>query len=102
MPLSASPFASEVIPMAEEVTPQDSPLSRAYSDGNHTVNIDIYEDGDGGWLLEIVDENNNTTVWEDVFDSDAEALQEALDALKEEGVGAFIGPAEESGSWEAP
>ncbi|HEY8569286.1 hypothetical protein [Microbulbifer sp.] len=88
--------------MADDFTPQDSPLSRAYSDGNHTVNIDIYEDGDGGWLLEIVDEHNNTTVWEDAFETDEDALQEALDALKEEGVGAFIGPAESSGGWEAP
>ena len=88
--------------MADDITPQDSSLSRAYSDGNHTVSIDIYGDGEGGWLLEIVDEHNNTTVWEDAFDTDEEALQEALDALKEEGVGAFIGPAEASGSWEAP
>ena len=88
--------------MADDFTPQDSPLSRAYSDGNHTVNIDIYEDGDGGWLLEIVDEHNNTTVWEDAFETDEDALQEALDALKDEGVGAFIGPAESSGGWEAP
>ncbi|MBB5212857.1 hypothetical protein [Microbulbifer hydrolyticus] len=88
--------------MADDVTPQESPLCRAYSDGNHTVSIDIYADDEGGWLLEIVDENNNTTVWEDAFDTDEEALQEALDALKEEGVGAFIGPAEASGSWEAP
>ncbi|WP_105101835.1 hypothetical protein [Microbulbifer pacificus] len=88
--------------MVDDFTPQDSPLCRAYSDGNHTVNIDIYEDGEGGWLLEIVDEHNNSTVWEDAFDTDEEALREALDALKEEGVGAFIGPAESSGSWEAP
>ncbi|MCK7598453.1 hypothetical protein M0G74_14325 [Microbulbifer sp. CAU 1566] len=86
----------------DDFTPKDSPLSRSYGDGNHTVSIDIYEDGEGGWLLEIVDENNNTTVWEDAFDTDEEALQEALDALKEEGVGAFIGPVEASGSWEAP
>ncbi|WP_066962430.1 hypothetical protein [Microbulbifer sp. Q7] len=90
--------------MADDTTPQESPLSRVYSDGDHTVNIDIYADGEGGWLLEIVDEHNNTTVWEDAFDTDEAALQEALDALKEEGVGAFIGPVdtEASGSWEAP
>lgn len=88
--------------MAEDIsTPQDSPLSRSFSNGDVTVSIDIYGDGEGSWLLEIVDANNNTTVWEDVFDTDAEALQEALDALKEEGVGAFIGP-ETSSSWEAP
>ncbi|MFD1215111.1 hypothetical protein [Microbulbifer celer] len=81
---------------------QASPLSRTYSDGDHSLEIDIYADGEGGWLLEIVDEHNNATVWEDVFDTDKEALNEALEALKEEGVGAFVGPAEASGSWEAP
>ncbi|WP_226667914.1 hypothetical protein [Microbulbifer aggregans] len=78
----------------EQTTSKESPLSRTFSDGTHSVDIDIYEDGEGGWLLEIVDENNNTTVWEDVFDTDEEALSEALDALKEEGIGAFIGPVE--------
>jgi len=89
--------------MAEEPVPQSSPLSRTFSDGEHSLEIDIYEDGEGGWLLEIVDEHNNSTVWEDAFESDNDALQEALDALKEEGVGAFIGPADEAGeSWDAP
>lgn len=83
--------------MDEQPVSKDSPLSRTYSDGDHKVDIDIYADAEGGWLLEIVDENNNTTVWEDVFETDEEALQEALDALKEEGIGAFIGPVEASG-----
>ena len=88
--------------MEEQFTTKESPLCRTFSDGDHSVDIDIYEDGEGGWLLEIVDEHNNTTVWEDVFDTDEEALQEALDALKDEGIGAFIGPAETSGGWDAP
>jgi hypothetical protein len=88
--------------MDEEFIPKESALSRSYSDGDDTVNIDIYEDGEGGWLLEIVDANNNSTVWEDSFESDQEALDEALDALKEEGVATFIGPLEETSSWEAP
>lgn len=83
--------------MADPFEPTESSLSQPYSEGDFTVQIDIYEDGDGGWLLEIVDENDNTTVWEDSFATEQEALDEALDALREEGVSAFVGPAEGEG-----
>lgn len=82
--------------MEDDFVPKESALSRAYNDGDFTVQIDIYEDGEGGWLLEIVDEHNNSTVWEDAFPTEQEALDEALDALREEGVEAFVGPVEES------
>ncbi|MCX2834850.1 hypothetical protein [Microbulbifer thermotolerans] len=71
-------------------------MSQTYREGDVTVQIDIYEDGEGGWLLEIVDENNNSTVWEDSFDTEQEALDEALDALREEGIAAFVGPVQEA------
>jgi hypothetical protein len=70
-----------------------SPLSQRYEEDCQVVNIEIYEDGEGGWLLEIVDEDNNSTMWEDSFDSDEEALAEALAAIKQEGINALIGPA---------
>ncbi|MBB3062791.1 MULTISPECIES: hypothetical protein [Microbulbifer] len=82
--------------MEDDFVPKESTLSRSYSDGNLTVQIDIYEDGEGGWLLEIVDEQDNSTVWEDAFETEQEALDEALDALREEGVETFVGPVEES------
>lgn len=79
--------------MANESNPDLSPLSQAYSDAGQTVQIEIYDDGEGGWILEIVDKDNNSTLWEDSFDSDDEALAEALGALEEMGIDAFIGPA---------
>ncbi|WP_444929695.1 hypothetical protein ACJJIF_18170 [Microbulbifer sp. SSSA002] len=86
--------------MGEEFAPKESELSQIYREGEVSVQIDIYEDGEGGWLLEIVDEHNNSTVWEDAFDSEQEALDEALDALREEGIATFIGPVQEAGgSW---
>ncbi|MFC6634691.1 hypothetical protein [Microbulbifer taiwanensis] len=86
--------------MDEQFAPKESELSQAYRDGEVSVHIDIYEDGEGGWLLEIVDENNNSTVWEDSFDTEQEALEEALDALREEGIGTFVGPVQETDeSW---
>ncbi|SEA36474.1 baseplate wedge protein 53 [Microbulbifer marinus] len=86
--------------MNDQFEPTESPLSQAYSEGGVTVQIDIYEDGEGGWLLEIVDENDNSTVWEDSFDTEKEALEEALDALREEGISTFVGPVQETDeSW---
>jgi uncharacterized protein len=70
---------------------KDSPLCTQYTKDGKTVKIDIYEDGEGGWLLEIVDEFNNSTCWEDSFATDQEALDEANEALEEEGIDAFIG-----------
>ena len=70
-----------------------SPLSQRYEEDGQAVSIEICEDGEGGWLLEIVDEDNNSTMWEDSFDSDEDALAEALDAIKQEGIQALIGPA---------
>lgn len=81
--------------MDEEFEPKESKLSQTYREGDVTVQIDIYEDGEGGWLLEIVDENNNSTVWEDSFDTEKEALDEALEALQEEGIETFVGPVQE-------
>ena len=83
----------------EEFVPKESGLSQPYSEGDITVQIDIYEDGEGGWLLEIIDENDNSTVWEDAFESEQEALDEALDALREEGIGTFVGPVEAEQNW---
>lgn len=86
--------------MEDAFEPKESELSQAYSEGDVTVQIDIYEDGEGGWLLEIVDEHNNSTVWEDSFETEQAALDEALEALREEGIATFVGPVEEAGeSW---
>ncbi|AOS97012.1 hypothetical protein AUP74_01577 [Microbulbifer aggregans] len=86
--------------MEEVFVPKESPLSRTYQEGDVTVQIDIYEDGEGAWLLEIVDEDENSTVWEDPFDSEEEALEEALEALRDEGIETFVGPVEEEDeSW---
>jgi len=69
-----------------------SPLSQKISREGKTVQIDIYEDGEGGWLLEVVDEFNNSTLWEDPFDTDDSALKEVLDTIDDEGIAALIGP----------
>lgn len=54
------------------------------------MEIHIYRMPDTGWSLEVVDEHNNSTVWEDLFQTDEEALAVALQELNAEGIGAFI------------
>jgi uncharacterized protein len=55
------------------------------------VEIQIYEDGKGGWLLEIVDEFGNSTVWDESFLTDQAALTEALKTIEREGIASVIG-----------
>lgn len=77
--------------MNDEIEIKKSPLCQAVTVGGKTVQIDIFEDGEGGWLLEVIDEYNNTTGWEDAFDTDKSALSEALDTIEQEGISALIG-----------
>jgi uncharacterized protein len=72
-------------------TPSCSPLAQSVTRDGKTVQIDIYENGEGGWLLEVVDEHWNSVVWDASFASDREALDEALNTIEREGIGALIG-----------
>ena len=60
------------------------------------VKIEVYkaDKKGGGWILEIVDEDWNSTVWDDLFPSSKEALDEGIKAIDEEGIQAFIGESE--------
>lgn len=71
--------------------PLYSPLAQSLTRDGRMVQIEIYEDGKGGWLLEVVDEYGNSTVWDDPFQSDRDALDEALRTIEEEGIESLIG-----------
>jgi predicted YcjX-like family ATPase len=73
--------------------PKKSALSRTFSEAGKTLQIEIYADGKGGWLLELIDAHANSTQWEDAFKTEQEALDEGLAAIREEGIDVFIGPA---------
>jgi uncharacterized protein len=73
--------------------PKHSPLSQSVTREGNTVQIEIYEDGEGGWLLEVVDEYGNSTVWDDPFQSDKDALDEVIRTIDLEGIGSMIGEA---------
>ena len=68
-----------------------SDLQTSITEDGQTIDINIYRLPESDWVLEIVDELNNSTVWDDAFASDEAALAEALDAIRSEGIGAFVG-----------
>lgn len=78
--------------MTEKIDVEMSPLCQDIERDGKTVRVDIYKDTEGGWLLEVVDEFNNSTVWDDPFNSDQAALDEALDTIEKEGIACLIGP----------
>ena len=59
-------------------------------DGN-TVRVEIYSSGKNDWILEVVDKESNSTVWDDPFPTDDEAFQEFERTLEEEGIKSMIG-----------
>lgn len=70
-----------------------SPLSQELSSGNQAVRAEIYKlEGGHRWCLEVVDEYNNSTVWDDTFETDSDALNEAKRIIRDDGICALIGP----------
>ncbi len=63
-----------------------SPLARMLSGEGHTLHIDIYRDAtDPNWTLEIEDETGTSTVFDERFATDQEALVTALAEIEAEG-----------------
>lgn len=68
-----------------------SPLCRRITRGGQKVRVEIYEGDPGKWILEVVDPFNNSTVWNDQFDTDQQALDEVMRTIAEEGFSSLIG-----------
>jgi hypothetical protein len=67
----------------------DSPLSRIVEEDGISVDVRIYRLEDTDWSLEIVANDGNSTVWNDLFPSDEDALAEALESIGEDGIRGF-------------
>ena len=68
-----------------------STLSRRIEGDGTFIDVEIYRiEGEEGWILEVVDEDDAATIYEDRFDSDQAALQEVLDAIAEYGVRVYL------------
>jgi len=77
--------------MEDEFDLEESPLSQELSVAGKTVDVQIYRGGGSDWILEVVDEFRNSTVWDDQFPSDQEALNEVKATIEKEGIESLIG-----------
>lgn len=85
--------------MSNEPELEISPLSQPISSGGKTINVEIYRlVGETAWTLEVVDEFNNSTVWDELFKTDSAALTEAKKTILAEGVKTLIGPEDGKGN----
>ena len=69
-----------------------SPLCEKVTQDGLTVRVQIYrlKTGNNGWSLEVVDHENASTVWDDLFATDHEALAEFSRTLEDEGIQSFL------------
>ena len=88
--------------MNDEPKLETSQLSQEISSGGRTVSVQIYRlEGEASWMLEIEDEYNNSTVWDDTFETETAALTEAKKTILAEGVNSLVGPEDgkSDGDW---
>jgi len=87
--------------MSEDPKLEVSPLTQHLSSGGRNVSVEIYRlEGETSWTLEVVDEFNNSTVWDTTFETDSAALTEAKKTILSEGIRSLIGPKDGKGNGE--
>lgn len=89
--LDFDPERARHVPSGAQESLTVSPLGQRVTRDATAVEVEIYGDGKGAWLLEVVDEFGNSTVWDDPFPTDSAALAEALNVIDSEGIAAVIG-----------
>ena len=77
------------LPMTQESSLIYSPLQQTVQENGRSAEIHIYRSLDSLWILEVVDDRNNSTVWEQEFESDQQALETALREIRAVGLAAF-------------
>ena len=67
-----------------------SSASRHIVEDGVPFKVDIYKlEGGEGWSLEVVTEDGTSIVWDDLFEDDQAALEEAVSTIRKEGAVAF-------------
>lgn len=77
----------------------DSALNQTYTKNGKSVEVHIYRMPNTSWILEVVDTYGNSTVFDDEFATDKDALSYVIEEIERDGIEAFIGSAN-SGSYQ--
>ena len=65
----------------------NSPLGCEFTRDGITVEVHIYRgEEDASWVLEVVDQANNSFVWDDRFPTDQAAMSEFVASVEREGM----------------
>ncbi|MFK4823225.1 hypothetical protein ACI0FM_00260 [Paenochrobactrum sp. BZR 588] len=73
-----------------------SALSQQFTEDDITVQVDIYRlEEEDGWTLEVIDEDDISFVYEDLFETDQEAWDAFLADVEEYGLADIIDPDED-------
>lgn len=68
-----------------------SRLSRSITRDGITVDVHIFRSGgEVEWALEVVDGDGASTLWEDRFATEQDALNEVFQTIAVEGMGCFV------------
>ena len=68
-----------------------SPLCREISGDGTKIQVDIYRGEDESeWILEVIDEENASTVWDEPFNTYQEALDEVMEVIEKDGIRSFL------------
>ena len=78
----------------DDIEIESSPLCQRLKRDGVEIEIFIYrtKGSDEGWSLEVVDEEDASTVWDELFDTDQAALDELMQTIEEEGISAMLRP----------
>jgi uncharacterized protein len=77
--------------MDDEYKIINSPLSQKISRDGMTLDIQIYRgENDPVWILEVIDQEGGSTVWEETFQTEQDALNEVFQTIASEGIGCFL------------
>ena len=74
----------------DETEVKMSPLCRQITRDGTSIQVLIYSDGNYGWILEVVDEEDASTIWDNSFLTDQAALEEVMNTVEEEGIQSFL------------
>ena len=77
----------------------DSALNQTYTKNGKSVEIHIYRMPNTSWILEVVDSFGTSTVFDEEFATDSEALSYVIGEIERDGIEGFIGSAN-SGSFQ--
>ncbi|WP_275790347.1 hypothetical protein [Pararhizobium gei] len=71
---------------------EHSDFAGEFTDDGVTVLVDIFRPAGSteGWTLEVIDQEEGLTVWEEPFATDKEAFEEFLATIERDGIHSFL------------